>query len=146
MNGYTKLFQDIVTSSIWGENDKTRIVWITMLALADRDGVVRSSLGGLAHQARVGKEDCEAALKKLMAPDDDSRSKEFGGRRIEPTDGGWLLLNHAKYRSKMGMEERREYLRMKKQEYRAKEKAARAGMIVRQVIRERVEAEEKMRL
>ncbi len=32
---YTKLFHSIVTSTIWRETDPTRIVWITMLALAE---------------------------------------------------------------------------------------------------------------
>lgn len=33
------------------------------------------------------------------------------GRRIAEIDGGWRLLNHAKYRHIRSSEERREYMR-----------------------------------
>lgn len=96
---YTKLFNSIVTSTIWLETDRTRIVWITMLALADANGEVQASVPGLAHVAGVPVEDCRAALDKFLSPDLDSRTKDDEGRRIEPIDGGWHLLNHAKYRA-----------------------------------------------
>jgi hypothetical protein len=32
-------------------------------------------------------------------PDPDSRTKDFEGRRIDTIEGGWLLLNHSKYRA-----------------------------------------------
>lgn len=120
MAGYTKLFSSILASTIWREDDKTRIVWITLLALADKHGIAECSLPGLADLARVSISDCEQALIKLMSPDTYSRTKEFEGRRVRVIDGGWQLLNHAKYRAKLSAEDRREYLRLKKQESRAR--------------------------
>lgn len=122
MTGYTKLFQDIVASTIWGEDDKTRIVWITMLALKDSQHFVSASVPGLARQANVTLEDCERALEKLEGPDPHSRSREHEGRRIEKTEGGWIILNGEKYRQRMSKDERREYLRQKQAEYRARKK------------------------
>lgn len=118
MSGYTKLFNSILASTIWREDDKTRLVWITMLAMAGKDGIVEGSIPGLADFARVSIADCETALKKLMAPDPYSRCQDFEGRRIETVDGGWIILNHRKYRDKMSADERREYLRIKQQEHR----------------------------
>ena len=118
MTGYTKLFGSIVDSTIWRESKETKIVWITMLAKANRDGIVEASLPGLADAARVTIEECESSLKGLSSPDKYSRTKDFEGRRIEEVDGGWRVLNHAKYRAKMNSDERREYFRLKKQEYR----------------------------
>jgi hypothetical protein len=100
MGGFTKLFNTIITSSIWGEDDKTRIVWITMLALQDADGKVDAAIPGLADMARVSLEDCRKALQILLNPDPDSRSKEYEGRRIKEIDGGWLILNAEKYRNR----------------------------------------------
>lgn len=120
MAGYTKLFSSILASTIWREDDKTRIVWITLLAMSDKDGIADGSVPGLADFARVSVDDCRAALNKLASPDPDSRSKEYEGRRIEIIDGGWRILNHAKYRSKLNEDERREYLRKKQAEHRAK--------------------------
>lgn len=122
MTGYTKLFQDIVTSTIWGEDDKTRIVWITLLALKDRNHFVSASIPGLARQANVSQDDCQKALRKLEAPDKFSRSKEHEGRRIEAVEGGWTVLNGEKYRQRMSKDERREYLRTKQAEYRKRKK------------------------
>lgn len=126
MSGFTKLFSTIVTSSIWGEDDKTRIVWITMLALANREGVIEAAIPGLANAARVSVEDCEAALKKFCEPDKYSRSKANDGRRIEAIEGGWKLLNHASYRAKLSKIDRGEYQRNKQADYRKRKKNKRA--------------------
>ena len=107
--GFTKLFNTIVTSTIWQENDKTRIVWITMLAIADADGIVSASVPGLASVANVDVDSARAAVVTLTSPDPDSRTKDFEGRRIEPIDGGWRILNYLKYRRMLNEEERREY-------------------------------------
>jgi hypothetical protein len=98
-SGYTKLFGSIVASTIWREDDKTRIVWITLLALSDKDGYVAGSIPGLADLARVSIVECEQALEKLQQPDKYSRSPEHDGRRIEVVEGGWFILNRAKYRN-----------------------------------------------
>ena len=98
MESYTKLFHGIVHSTIWDEPAEVRLVWITMLALADAHGEVHASVPGLAHAARVSLDGCRHALERLSSPDDESRSKEDGGRRIRAIDGGWFLINHEKYR------------------------------------------------
>lgn len=120
MTGFTKLFGSIVASTIWREPHETRIVWITMLALANKHGRVEASLPGLADLARVTIPECQSALAALEGPDEFSRTKEHDGRRVAPCDGGWLVLNYAKYREKMNADERREYLTAKQREHRAK--------------------------
>lgn len=94
MAGFTKLFADIVHSTVWREDVHTKIVWITMLAMSDRHGQVMSSLPGLADSAKVTLNQCIHALSILSAPDQYSRTKEYEGRRISDIDGGWLLLNY----------------------------------------------------
>ena len=103
--GYTKLFSSIVTSTIWVESDRTRIVWITMLAICDKNGEVQASVPGLARLAGVPLEDCEQAIAKFLGPDAYSRTPDDEGRRIEKIDGGWALLNHDKYRNMASKEE-----------------------------------------
>jgi hypothetical protein len=119
MPGYTKLFNSILASTIWRAPNTTRIVWITMLAMADKDGIVEGSVPGLADFARVEVDEARQALAELLAPDPDSRTGDHEGRRIEVVDGtGWRLLNHGKYRAKMSEDERREYNRQKQAEWR----------------------------
>ena len=120
MTGFTKLFGSLVTSTIWREDDKTRIVWITLLALTDRHGNVGASIPGLAALANMSIQDCETALGKLMAPDTYSRTKEHEGRRIEEIDGGFHILNYVKYRELGKQIDRSLYLREKQREHRSK--------------------------
>ena len=98
---FTKLFSSITESTVWCEPDRTRLVWITMLAMADRMGRVWASIPGLANRARVPVEDARKAIETFLSPDPDSRTKteECEGRRIEVIDGGWRLINHSKYRA-----------------------------------------------
>jgi hypothetical protein len=120
MSGYTKLFNSILASTVWREPMEVRIVWITLLAMADKDGIAEGSIPGLADFARIPVEATRKAIARLSAPDPDSRSQEHEGRRIQAVDGGWQLLNHAKYRAKMGADERREYNRLKQAQYRSR--------------------------
>ena len=119
---YTKLFNSIITSTIWSEDDKTRIVWITMLAIADKNGEVQGSIPGLARIAGVGVEDCRASINKFLSPDPDSRTKDDEGRRIEEIEGGWALLNHRKYREMATDADRAEQAAIRQQRARDKKK------------------------
>ncbi len=120
MPNYTKLFNSIVTSTIWTEDDKTRIVWITMLAMSDQNGEVHASVPGLARVAGVTLTDCELALSKLLGPDPYSRTPDNEGRRIAPIDGGWELLNHRKYRAMASREDEKKANAVRQERFRAR--------------------------
>lgn len=100
MTGFVKVYTTILDSSVWGLDHATRIVWITMLAMADGEGRVRASVGGLARRAVVTRDECEAALEALSSPDPDDTSGVDEGRRIRPTDGGWVVVNHRRHRDR----------------------------------------------
>lgn len=106
-DGYTKLFSSLIHSTVWQEDAFVKVVWITMLAMADRDGVVQASAPGLAKAAGVPLDACEAALSKFMAPDQYSRTPDNEGRRIAKVAGGWELLNYMKYRRLMDADDQR---------------------------------------
>lgn len=120
--GYTKLFSSIITSTIWTEDDKTRILWITMLALADKNGEVQASIPGLARVAGMSVQDCETAIHKFLSPDPYSRTPDDEGRRIEVIPGGWGLLNHGKYREMASRDELKEAEAERKRRYRDRQK------------------------
>jgi hypothetical protein len=104
---FTKLFSSITESSVWVMDDHSRIVWITMLAMADKHGRVWASIPGLANRARVPVESAEKAINAFLSADEWSRTKTDEGKRIEPIDGGWRLLNYRKYRDIRDDENRR---------------------------------------
>ena len=111
---YVKLFGSILDSSVWDEDHATRLVWITMLTMADQDGVVRAADSGIAHRARVSPAECAKAFKVLSEPDIESKSQEYGGRRIERIEGGWLVLNYRKYREIRTEQQVRDALRQQR--------------------------------
>lgn len=119
--GFTKLFTDIVCSSIWNEDDKTRLVWITLLAIKGANHIARATIGGLAHQARVSVPDCQRAIEKLSSPDPDGLDQEYEGRRIKAVEHGWLILNGEKYKQRRDEDDRREYQKLYHREYRRKQ-------------------------
>ena len=122
--GFTKLFDALIYSTVWREEMHVKVTWITMLALADRHGTVMASIPGLADAAKVSLTQCEDALERLASPDPYSRTKDYEGRRIEGIDGGWMLLNYAKYREMRDGDDRRRQVREAVQRHREKEKNA----------------------
>lgn len=119
---YTKLFHSILDSSIWQESHQTRIVWVTMLAMADQHGEVQAAIPGLAKRAGVTIAEAEQAIATLSAPDNYSRTPDHEGRRIAKIDGGWEILNHAKYRFAASLEDRKEKAALRAKRFRDKNK------------------------
>jgi len=122
---YTVLKSSIVNSSIWNEDSDTRVIWITMLALRNKDGEIFASLGGLAHQARVSREKTAEAVAKFLAPEPDSSSRD-DGRRIIEIPGGWRLMNHDRIKAEALAANKTSYMAKYMAERRAREKRAKS--------------------
>lgn len=120
--GWTPLFSTIIDSSVWKTSKETRLVWITLLAKKNRDGFVRAALWALARDAGVTEQECREALDVLEAPDPESHCKEYGGRRIKPVDGGWVVLNHFLYRDLISKANQRVKQAAWQKEYRKRRK------------------------
>jgi hypothetical protein len=120
---FAKLFATITESSLWSEPKEVRLLFVTMLAKADQDGVVEASIPGLARVANLTIEETETALEVLQSPDPYSKNPDNEGRRIEVFPGGFRLLNYGDYRARRSKEDRREYMRNYMAE-RRKERAA----------------------
>lgn len=139
---YIKLFSRLLNSSIWDEDDGTRAIWITLLVMADADGMIVSTVSSVARNSRKTVPSTEAALEKFMAPDPATLTAEFEGRRLEKVEGGWRLLNHGKYRQLLSLEERREFWRKRQSEYRLRRMKAAKTMAMRRVMNENLEAQQ----
>ena len=100
--GWSPLWSSIVSSSLWDEDKDVRLLFLTMLAVKDANGIVLAkSPSGLARMANLTLDETIVAIKVLEAPDTKTtQTQEFEGRRIKPLpDGtGWEILNHFKYR------------------------------------------------
>lgn len=117
---YTILKSSIIYSTIWEEDAETCKVWVTMLAMRNKDGEIFSSLPGLAHVARIGLDKTVEAVQKFLSPDKNSSTKEFEGRRIEEIGGGWRLLNHEKVKAEAQAANKGAYMKEYMQKRRAK--------------------------
>ena len=115
---FAKLYCDILFSSVWEKSKDTRLLWVTFLAMADQDGVVRASLPGLARAANLTLEETKVALIPLMAPDPESKSQKEEGRRITRIPDGFLVVNYVDYRNRKTAAERREETRKRVAEHR----------------------------
>ena len=122
---FVKLDTRILDSTLWIDRD-LREIFITALLMAEQMefsdpqrqilidsldttdftappgwyGFVPAAGIGVINRAGVEKEAGLAALRKLGEPEADSRSKDFGGRRMIRIDGGFLVLNYMKHRDK----------------------------------------------
>lgn len=120
--GFTKLFSSITDSTIWSEDNETRIVWITLLAMSDGEGYVAAAIPGIAKRANVSIQAVEAALRKFQQPDPYSRSKEHEGRRVAEVERGWFILNYRRFREIRDKEARKQQNRVAQRKHRAKSK------------------------
>lgn len=120
---YAKVFNTILSSSVWAEPDSTRIVWLTMLIMANRDGLVEATVPGIAYMARVSIDVCETAIATLSSPDRHSRTKVDDGRRVRQVEGGWLVVNYEAYSDKSSAEEKAEAARLRQERKRERDAA-----------------------
>jgi hypothetical protein len=116
--GFTKLFENILESSVWMAPDDFFRAWIALLAKCGPDGIARISATWISEKCHVSIDRAREILDEMQQPDPDSRSTNDDGRRIERIDGGYLLLNYQKYREMRDDSQRREYMRNYIKEYR----------------------------
>ncbi len=144
---YSKLHSSVVNSSLWLEDYHTRVLFITLLAICDREGYVFGTRGGIQRIANISPEppysDGAVAWKPehdpwkiLLNPDvggsgDAMRAPENEGRRIEEIPGGFHILNYAYYRDLKDAEDRRHQCREAQKRFREKRNTPSSGVINR---------------
>lgn len=104
---------------MWDEDGDTCKIWLTFLALKDERGVVTQNVTGIARVSKIGLDKVKEAIHKFEQADAQSSSKVHEGRRLVPTEDGWLVVNHEKYLQLGWSPEKREYERQRKAKYRA---------------------------
>src|ERR1700677_5009256 len=102
MNVFAKIFAQIFDSSIAGDY-VVRHVFMDLLVLADRDGVVDMTLDAISRRTNVPENLVQHAITELMKPDRKSRSHQVDGCRIVALDShrdwGWQIVNYEHYRN-----------------------------------------------
>lgn len=107
---YGKIFEQIYDGTL--RNDHlTRLVFMDMIVLADKDGIVDMTQDALSARTNVPLEIILDAIKKLEQPDSRSRSKKDDGARIklidDHRDWGWEIVNYEYYLKKGSYEHKK---------------------------------------
>lgn len=123
---FSKLSDSITRSSLWSEKYHVRVVFVSLLSLKDDNGFVEGTRSSLQRICNVTMDEFDEAIKVLSSPDHESKTPDFEGRRIDKIEGGWVVLNHEKYRlpEQTKKENRNEYMRA----YMAKKRAVNSNI------------------
>lgn len=126
MDVFAKIFAQIFDSSISADY-VVRHVFMDLLVLADRDGVVDMTPDAIARRTNVPEKIVLHAISELMKSDCKSRSHEAEGCRLVMLDShrdwGWQIVNYEHYRNIKDEEARRTYFRDKKRAQRQRNAA-----------------------
>lgn len=107
---WSPIVDSVVDSSLWTEPYYVRVLFVTLLALKDKNFMVHRSAFSIAQRAHMTEKEVLDGLKILSSPDKKRMEPQpFEGRRIEARDGGWFIINGKKYRDLIQQESRREY-------------------------------------
>lgn len=96
--GFTKLDDGFFDSSLVALGAVPTAVFCCLLSKCGPTGISRLPKIVIAKRMGLTSEEADRAFQLLQDPDPDSRTPDHDGRRIERCDGGWLILNYAKYR------------------------------------------------
>jgi hypothetical protein len=134
INGhFALLWSSMLTSSLWiAESKETRLLFITMLVLKNKDGqILGMGLMGLADRAKLTLEETAKSLKVLVGVDKNDHSGVDGGRRVREIEGGWEVVNHEMYG--FTSDAKREFWRLQKEEERRRKEGEGAKGKLRRV-------------
>lgn len=101
---YTPVFREFTTSSMWAKSPAIRCVWMWLMLNADPEGYVPGTIPGIAIAANVTEEEAREAFALFQAPDPDSSTPDFEGRRLVKVDRGWHLINFVAHRERAKQE------------------------------------------
>ena len=125
-NQYGKIFQQIYDGSLRSD-PMVRLVFMDMVILADKDGVVDMTHEAIAARTNVPIKSVCDAIKSLEGPDPRSRSSRENGARIkrldEHRDWGWCLINYEYYIKKGSRADKNEADRVRIAQIRSKNKS-----------------------
>lgn len=122
---YCKLFASLYQGTLRGRS-KEILVFTNLMAHATKDGTVDKHFRAIAEETGLDIDEVKAAIIVLESPDEESRSPEAQGARLQRIDEhrvwGWQIVNYAKYRAIRSEDDRAEQNRLAQARWREKHK------------------------
>lgn len=130
---YGKHFASMYTGSMLGSGAISFAVWGYVISnmVPDKITGMQVELNPRLLSALIGEDeaDIKKIIHKFCQPDTESRTKDEEGRKlVQVGQFDYRVVNGLKYRSVRNAEERREYLRVKQAELRAKKKPTKTNV------------------
>lgn len=100
--GWTPVFDGVFRGSLCGKWPDVGL-WVSLLAMADRHGIIDATPAYIAAATGLPEPDVRACIERFCAPDPESRTPTDDGRRLVPLEGrgfGWKIVNHSAYRER----------------------------------------------
>ena len=120
---FSRVFTSLFDGSMRGQSDLI-LVFVNILCHKDKEGFDDRHWKAISDETGLSIERVRNALLALESPDQESRSRNNDGRRIQridpDRDWGWQVINAKKYDAIRTTEERRAYMRDLMREHRAK--------------------------
>lgn len=107
MSGYTPVFDSVFQGTLCGKYPDLP-VWLVLLALQQRGGIIDAHPSYIATVSGLPQADIELAIQHFCEPDPASRTPDNDGRRLVALEGkgfGWRVVNHERYRQKARKQE-----------------------------------------
>jgi len=87
---FTKIFQQLLDSTVNELKEHVRLMWFYLLLLAEPpDGIIDMTATAIARRTNMPVSEVEDAIAQLCTPDPMSRSQEEEGRRLVPIRDGY---------------------------------------------------------
>lgn len=118
---YGKIYTSFFEGSIMECDMKVRYIFMSMIILSDKDGILDMTEKAIAERVGVEVDDVREAISELMKPDKNSRSENNNGARLVKIRDtfGWQVVNKQYYRSLTMARDRSDYMRAYMRQYRA---------------------------
>lgn len=121
--GFTKLDEGLAESSVCRHGLDAVGLWALILSrtrpLKGGRGAMRTSPAFFASITGAPIERVRELFAIFESPDQDSRTPDDDGRKLERFGDGWIVINYSKYREKRDPDERREQVREAVRRHRA---------------------------
>jgi len=99
MNTYGKIWKSMFEGSLYGKGAVVQALMAYSIACADKNDLLELNSSLLANTIGCDKKEVDAAIEFLTSPDENSRSKEEGGRRLIHRDGFTYFVVNRKFYS-----------------------------------------------
>jgi len=125
---YGKIWKSMFEGSLYDAGWEAIFTFMILITFANKEGEVNITISALSGKTNVPQKILKKGIEVLSAPDEETRTPAFDGRRIIPIDSdrswGWKIVNYEKYAKARDIAAVRQYWAEEKRAKKLAEKEA----------------------